>query len=87
MATNLMIEDIEKLNRIILLLEDREYSTAKGVAIVWRDKLQGELEAMELYYTKHTFHNFEPNTAHTTQSVEVKNDVVVNNPYTKGEGI
>ena len=84
---NMMIDDIQKLNKIIELIEDREYSTAKGVAIVWRDKLQGELEAMELYFTKHTFHNFEPNTAHTTQSVEVKGDVDVKNPYTKGEGI
>lgn len=85
--SNMMIDDIHKLNRIIELIEDKEYSTAKGIAIVWRDKLQGELEAMELYFTKHTFHNFEPNTAHTTQSVEVKGDVDVNNPYTKGEGI
>jgi len=84
MAANMMMDDIEKLNKIILLLEDREFSTAKGIAIVWRDKLQGELEAMELYYTKHTFHNFEPNTAHETKSVEVKS---FSNPYTKGEGI
>ena len=73
MAANLMIEDIEKLNKIILLLEDREFSTAKGVAIVWRDKLQGELDAMNSYY----------------ENLEYQNDIVetVNNPYTKGEGI
>ena len=73
MAANLMIEDIEKLNRIILLLEDREFSTAKGIAIVWRDKLQGELDAMNSYY----------------ENLEYQNDIVetVNNPYTKGEGI
>jgi len=73
MAANLMIEDIEKLNRIILLLEDREFSTAKGIAIVWRDKLQGELDAMNSYY----------------ENLEYQNDIVetVNNPYTRGEGI
>ena len=73
MAANLMIEDIEKLNKIILLLEDREFSTAKGVAIVWRDKLQGELDTMNSYY----------------ENLEYQNDTLetVNNPYTKGEGI
>jgi len=50
MAANMMMDDIEKLNRIILLLEDREFSTAKGIAIVWRDKLQGELDTMNSYY-------------------------------------
>ena len=69
----MMMDDIEKLNRIILLLEDREFSTAKGIAIVWRDKLQGELDAMNSYY----------------ENLEYQNDTLetVNNPYTKGEGI
>ena len=73
MAANMMMDDIEKLNRIILLLEDREFSTAKGIAIVWRDKLQGELDAMNSYY----------------ENLEYQNDTLetVNNPYTKGEGI
>jgi hypothetical protein len=84
MAGNIMIKDIEKLNEIIDAIDNKDLSTAKDKAIVWRDNLQGELEAMELYYTKHTFHNFEPNTAHETKSVEVKS---FNNPYTKGEGI
>ena len=73
MAANMMMDDIEKLNRIILLLEDREFSTAKGIAIVWRDKLQGELDAMNSYY----------------ENLEYQNDTLetVNNPYTKEEGI
>ena len=73
MAANMMMDDIEKLNRIILLLEDREFSTAKGIAIVWRDKLQGELDTMNSYY----------------ENLEYQNDTLdtVNNPYTKGEGI
>ena len=73
MAANMMMDDIEKLNRIILLLEDREFSTAKGIAIVWRDKLQGELDAMNSYY----------------ENLEYQNDTLetVNNPYTKGEEI
>ena len=73
MAANMMMDDIEKLNRIILLLEDREFSTAKGIAIVWRDKLQGELDTMNSYY----------------ENLEYQKDIVetVNNPYTKGEGI
>ena len=70
---NMMIDDIQKLNRIIELIEDREYSTAKGVAIVWRDKLQGEIDTMNSYY----------------ENLEYQKDIVetVNNPYTKGEGI
>jgi len=73
MAANMMMDDIEKLNRIILLLEDREFSTAKGIAIVWRDKLQGELDTMNSYY----------------ENLEYQNDTLetVNNPYTKGEEI
>lgn len=70
---NMMIDDIQKLNKIIELIEDREYSTAKGVAIVWRDKLQGEIDTMNSYY----------------ENLEYQKDIVetVNNPYTKGEGI
>ena len=70
---NMMIDDIQKLNKIIELIEDREYSTAKGVAIVWRDKLQGELDTMDEYY----------------KNLEYQNDTLetVNNAYTKGEGI
>ena len=69
--SNKMIEDIEKLDEIIDNIDNKELDSAKDKLVVWRDDLKKELEAMELYFTKHEQLDFEPNTAHATESVQV----------------
>jgi predicted transcriptional regulator len=67
--SNKMIEDIEKLDEVIDNIDNKELDSAKDKLVVWRDNLKKELEAMELYFTKHE--QFEPNTGHATESVQV----------------
>ena len=51
--SNKMIEDIEKLDEVIDNIDNKELDSAKDKLVVWRDDLKKELEAMELYFTKH----------------------------------
>jgi hypothetical protein len=69
--SNKMIEDIEKLDEVIDNIDNKELDSAKDKLVVWRDDLKKELEAMELYFTKHEQLDFEPNTGHATESVQV----------------
>jgi len=82
--SNKMIEDIEKLDEVIDNIDNKELDSAKDKLVVWRDDLKKELEAMELYFTKHeqldlpddyafkaSEKTFDGNTGHATESVQV----------------
>lgn len=50
MSINVMLQDIDTLNEIIEAIDNKDLSTAKDKAIVWRDKLQGEVDSANEYY-------------------------------------
>ena len=77
---NIMLKDIDTLNKIIDAINNNNLETAKNEAIAWRDKLQGEIDTMEEYYKNLEFQN---------ETLELLNkDVGADgNPYIKGEGI
>ena len=69
--SNKMIEDIEILDEVIDNIDNKELDSAKDKLIVWRDNLKKELEAMELHFTKYEQLDFEPNTTHTVEMLNV----------------
>jgi len=82
--SNKMIEDIEKLDEVIDNIDNKELDSAKDKLVVWRDDLKKELEAMELYFTKHeqldlpddyafkaSEKTFDGNTGHATEVMGV----------------
>jgi len=44
---NVMLQDVDKLNKIIDAIDNKDYNTAKDTAIVWRDELQNEVDKVE----------------------------------------
>ena len=42
-----MLQDVDKLNKIIDAIDNKDYNTAKDTAIVWRDELQNEVDKVE----------------------------------------
>jgi len=44
---NVMLQDIDKLNKIIDAIDSNELATAKDTAIEWRDELQETADKVE----------------------------------------
>jgi len=44
---NVMLQDVDKLNKIIDAIDNKDYDTAKDTAIVWRDEVQNEVDKVE----------------------------------------
>ena len=44
---NIMLKDIDNLNKIIDAIDSKDYTTAKDTSILWRDELQEEVDKAE----------------------------------------
>ena len=44
---NIMLKDIDNLNKIIDAIDSKDYATAKDTSILWRDELQEEVDKAE----------------------------------------